>query len=211
MHARWSAMSAGKRSTSFRLPRLRRPGARALSARPSVPSPDHRLARRRGGHHPRRPQAVLSAALCPGQCLPVPGGRFRAGAAKRLIKKYFGPLRSGPPAAAVRPIVPALAHPRRIALTDRVSHAHVAPGLANGGRQSPRRGRSRRPGHCPRRRLPPEPPFPRARFTTTRSRHRQRATTPRVCWRAPSRSIFSRDPARTSTSWSGVPTRRSSV
>ena len=41
------------------------------------------------------------------------------------IKKYFGPLRRGPPAAGVRPNVPALAQPRRIALTDRVSHAHV--------------------------------------------------------------------------------------
>jgi zinc protease len=52
-------------------------------------------------------------------------GDFEPARAKRLIKKYFGPLRSGPPAAAVPPIVPALAEPRKIALTDRVSHAHV--------------------------------------------------------------------------------------
>ena len=46
--------------------------------------------------------------------------------------------------------------------------------------------------------------FSAPRLTTTRWQYRQGPTTPLICWRAPSRSISSREPARTSTSWSGA-------
>jgi zinc protease len=52
-------------------------------------------------------------------------GDFELGQAMRWIKKYFGRLQPGPPAAPVRQQVPALTAPRRITLKDRVSHAQV--------------------------------------------------------------------------------------